>query len=77
MRPFAERPLLGWPGITMRLALDGGKFVVSCTHDATGSAKFLYDGTNFGDAADAYKHPFVTNYEEVSELTESLLLTSV
>jgi hypothetical protein len=67
---FAERPLLGWPGITMRMTLMHGKFVVTCTNDNTGQAKFLYEGTEFGSAATCYKHPFVTSFDEVSEITD-------
>lgn len=69
---FAERPLLGWPGIVMRMTVKQGKFTVTCTNDNTGVAKFLYEGLEFGNAADAYKHPFVFNYEDTSEIAESI-----
>jgi hypothetical protein len=69
---FAERPLLGWPGIVMRMSVKGGKFTVTCTNDNTGVAKFLYEGLDFGEAAGVYKHPFVTSFMEVTELTDEL-----
>jgi hypothetical protein len=72
MSTFAERPLLGWPGITMRMTLMRGKFVVTCTNDHTGVAKFLYEGTEFGNAANAYKHPFVYDFDGTSEITTTL-----
>lgn len=74
---FAERPLLGWPGIVMRMSVKGGKFTVTCTHDPTGVSKFLYEGLEFSQAADAYKHPFVTHFMEVTEITDSILHESV
>jgi hypothetical protein len=66
---FAERPLLGWPGIVMRMTVKGGKFTVTCTNDDTGQAKFLYEGLEFSNAADAYKHPFVFNYDDTAEIS--------
>ena len=71
---FAERPLLGWPGIVMRMTVQGGKFTVTCTNDNTGVAKFLYEGLEFSNAADAYKHPFVTHFEDTTEITDSIIV---
>ena len=70
---FATRPLLGWPGIEMRMSVKGGKFTVTCANDITGEAKFLYEGLEFGKAADCYKHPFVTSYDDVKEITDGIL----
>lgn len=69
---FAERPLLGWPGVVMRMSVKGGKFTVTCTNDNTGVAKFLYEGLDFNEAAGVYKHPFVTSFMEVTEITDEL-----
>ena len=74
---FAERPLLGWPGIVMRMTVKGGKFTVTCANEHTGVAKFLYEGLEFNNAADAYKHPFVTHFDEVTEITDYVLHESV
>jgi hypothetical protein len=71
---FAERPLLGWPGVEMRMTVHGGKFCVTVTNANTGLAKFLYEGLDFGSAAVCYKHPFVTHFDEVTEITDSVLV---
>lgn len=74
---FAERPLLGWPGIVMRMTVKGGKFTVTCTNDNTGVAKFLYEGLEFDNAADAYKHPFVYDFDGTTEIAKSLDVEAV